>query len=179
MFDSRQASRWLSVRGEHGAPTRHRRAASMRPRHEGRGRERPRPTLLGHDRLSEPRRSPTAGFALETHLAQPASILCREVARVKPDLSRANPSTDRISVEQYLTKVRGFAGALAELAAPPTVRHQAETSAAMVADLAFVGSRLFHPAFARRARRVLRSNGHHDALADFRSIRVRVLQRLG
>ena len=45
------------------------------------------------------------------------------------------PATDLISAERKFTEVDVFAFKLAELAAPPTIRHQAKTSSTMIADL--------------------------------------------
>ena len=52
-----------------------------------------------------------------------------------PPRSEAVPATDSISVERKFTEVRVFARPLAELVAPPTVRHHAETSSTMIANL--------------------------------------------
>jgi hypothetical protein len=52
-----------------------------------------------------------------------------------PRAEEAVPATDFISAERKLTEVRVFARPLAELVAPPTVRHHAETSSTMIADL--------------------------------------------
>jgi hypothetical protein len=43
-------------------------------------------------------------------------------------------ATDFISSERKFTEVCVFARPLAELVAPPTMRHEAETSSAMIAD---------------------------------------------
>jgi hypothetical protein len=56
----------------------------------------------------------------------------------------AKPATDSISVERNFTEVCVFARPLAELAAPPTMRHHAETSATTVADLMLADLRLSH-----------------------------------
>jgi hypothetical protein len=56
----------------------------------------------------------------------------------------AKPATDSISVERNFTEVCVFARPLAELAAPPTMRHHAETSAATIADLMLADLRLSH-----------------------------------
>ena len=45
------------------------------------------------------------------------------------------PATDFISAERKFTEVCAFARPLAELVTPPTMRHHAETSATMSADL--------------------------------------------
>jgi hypothetical protein len=45
------------------------------------------------------------------------------------------PATDLIAAQLKFTEVCVFACPLAELVAPPTMRHQAETPAAMIADL--------------------------------------------
>jgi hypothetical protein len=62
------------------------------------------------------------------------------------------PATDLIAAERKFTEVRVFARPLAELVAPPTMRHQAETSSTMIADL-----RLLHGTFADRNSRRHRS----------------------
>src|SRR5262245_25362668 len=56
----------------------------------------------------------------------------------------AKPATDSISVERNVTEVCVFARPLAELAAPPTMRHHAETSTTTVADLMLADLRLSH-----------------------------------
>jgi hypothetical protein len=43
---------------------------------------------------------------------------------------------DAVSTKRKLAQIRLFARPLAELAAPPTMRDHAETSSAMIADLA-------------------------------------------
>jgi hypothetical protein len=53
------------------------------------------------------------------------------------------PATDFISAERKFTEVCAFARPLAELVTPPTMRHHAETSSTMIADL-----RLPHPILA-------------------------------
>jgi hypothetical protein len=64
---------------------------------------------------------------------------------------------DCIAIQHDLAKVRLFAPPLAELAAPPTVRHHPEGAAAMITDLA-------RPHYTRRrAARILMAD--HDALA--------------
>ena len=47
----------------------------------------------------------------------------------------AIPATDLISAKRKFTKVCVFARPLAELIAPPMMRHQTKTSSTMVADL--------------------------------------------
>lgn len=49
--------------------------------------------------------------------------------------AEAIPATDFISAKRKFTEVCIFASLFAELDAPPTMRHHAETSAAMIADL--------------------------------------------
>jgi hypothetical protein len=56
----------------------------------------------------------------------------------------AKPATDSLSVERNFTEVCVFARPLAELPAPPTMRHHAETSATMIADLMLADLRLSH-----------------------------------
>ena len=56
----------------------------------------------------------------------------------------AKPATDSVSVEHNVTEVRLFARPLAELATPPTMGHQAETSTTTVADLMLADLRLSH-----------------------------------
>jgi hypothetical protein len=57
----------------------------------------------------------------------------------EPTLSRAKeavPAKNLFSSERNFAQVRVFAPLLAELVAPPTVRHHAETSSTMIAGLA-------------------------------------------
>src|SRR6476620_6122652 len=67
---------------------------------------------------------------------------------------KSEPATDGISVEPDLTDVCFFAHLLAELVAPPTMGHQAETLATVIADLMLGRLRVSHYARARRLRRV-------------------------
>jgi len=53
-----------------------------------------------------------------------------------PSRRQAEPATDYISVERNFTEVCVSARPLAELIAPPTVRHHPERPTAMIADLA-------------------------------------------
>src|SRR5438270_11326608 len=62
-----------------------------------------------------------------------------------PQRKKGVPATDFISAERKLTEVCAFARPLAELVAPPTMRHHAETSSTMIADL-----RLPHPILAQQ-----------------------------
>ena len=48
----------------------------------------------------------------------------------------ATPAADPVPTKRKLTEICVFARSLAELAAPPTMRDHAETSSAMIADLA-------------------------------------------
>jgi hypothetical protein len=48
---------------------------------------------------------------------------------------KAEPTTEHISFERNFTEVCAFASSLAELIAPPTMRHHAETTATLIADL--------------------------------------------
>src|SRR5258708_36491491 len=64
--------------------------------------------------------------------------------RASPE-KKAVPAMDFISAERNLTEVCAFARPLAELVAPPTMRHHAETSSTMIADL-----RLPHPILAQQ-----------------------------
>jgi hypothetical protein len=57
-----------------------------------------------------------------------------------PPRKKGVPATDFISAERKFTEVCAFARPLAELVTPPTMRHHAETSSTMIADL-----RLPHP----------------------------------
>src|SRR5207248_7251789 len=66
--------------------------------------------------------------------------LCSTIPREKRRTAR-----DFISAERKLTEVCAFARPLAELVAPPTMRHHAETSSTMIADL-----RLPHPILAQQ-----------------------------
>jgi hypothetical protein len=52
-----------------------------------------------------------------------------------PPRREAVPATDFISVERKFSEVCVFARPLAELVAPPTMRHHAETSSTMITDL--------------------------------------------
>ena len=54
------------------------------------------------------------------------------------------PATDSISVERNFTEVCVFARPPAELTAPPTMRHHAETSTTTIADLMLADLRLSH-----------------------------------
>src|SRR6266498_5175747 len=56
----------------------------------------------------------------------------------------AKPATDSISFERNFTEVCLFARPCAELAAPPTMRHHAATSATTIADLMLADLRLSH-----------------------------------
>jgi hypothetical protein len=67
---------------------------------------------------------------------------------------KAEPPADCISVEPNLTNACVFAHLLAELVAPPTMGHQAETPATVIADLMLGRLRVSHYARARRLRRV-------------------------
>jgi hypothetical protein len=62
----------------------------------------------------------------------------------------AKPATDNISVERNFTEVCVFARPLAKLPAPPTMRHHAETSATMIADLMLADLRLSHHTLAQQ-----------------------------
>jgi hypothetical protein len=62
----------------------------------------------------------------------------------------AKPATDGISVERNFTEVCLFARPLAELAAPPTMRHHAEMSATTIADLMLADLRLSHHTLAQQ-----------------------------
>jgi hypothetical protein len=81
---------------------------------------------------------PSHGMAHQTHAAEPP----------------IEPPTDGISVEPNLTNVCFFAHPFAELVAPPTMDHQAETPATVIADLMLGRLRVSHYARARRLRRV-------------------------
>src|SRR5262245_6246146 len=67
---------------------------------------------------------------------------------------KAEPPTDGISVEPNLTNVCVFAHLLAELVAPPTMGHQAETPATVIADLMLGRLHVSHYARARHLQRV-------------------------
>src|SRR5262245_33538248 len=60
------------------------------------------------------------------------------------------PAPDSISVEHNFMEVCVLARLLAELAAPPTMRHHAETSATMNADLRLADLGLSHHTLAQR-----------------------------
>ena len=68
----------------------------------------------------------------------------REEFESIPSRRQAEPTADYISVERNFTEVCVFARPLAELPAPPTMRHHAETSATMIADLMLADLRLSH-----------------------------------
>jgi hypothetical protein len=63
---------------------------------------------------------------------------------------QADPTPDYISVEQNFMEVCVFARPLAELIAPPTMRHHAETPATMIADLMLADLRLSHHTLAQQ-----------------------------
>ena len=63
---------------------------------------------------------------------------------------QAEPTADYISVERNFTEVCVFARPLAELIAPPTMRHHAETAATMIADLMLAHLRLSHHTLAQQ-----------------------------
>jgi hypothetical protein len=67
-----------------------------------------------------------------------------------PRAEEAVPATDFISAERKLTEVRVFARPLAELVAPPTMRHHAETPPTMIADLMLADLRLSHHTLAQQ-----------------------------
>jgi hypothetical protein len=71
----------------------------------------------------------------------------------------AKPATDSISVERNFTEVCVFARPLAELAAPPTMRHHAETSTTTVADLMLADLRLSHHTLVQQFDRFLLRSG--------------------
>jgi hypothetical protein len=58
--------------------------------------------------------------------------------------TEAVPATDFIAAERKFTEVCIFARPLAELDAPPTMRHHAETSATMIADLGMPNHTFVH-----------------------------------
>ena len=62
----------------------------------------------------------------------------------------AVPATDFISAEHKFTEVCVFARPLAELVAPPPLRHHVETFATIIADLMLADLRTFHHALARQ-----------------------------
>ena len=80
------------------------------------------------------------------------------------------PAMDRIPIQHDLAKVCVFAPALAELAAPPSVRHHPERSAAMITDLA--GPRCTR----RRGAYIFIFAADHDALARSLSTDMAILQ---
>lgn len=67
-----------------------------------------------------------------------------------PSRRQAEPTTDYISVERNFTEVCVFACPLAELIAPPAMRHHAETPATMIADLMLADLRLSHHTLAQQ-----------------------------
>jgi hypothetical protein len=67
-----------------------------------------------------------------------------------PSRRQAEPTTDYISVERNFTEVCVFARPLAELIAPPTMRHHAETPTTMIADLMLADLRLSHHTLAQQ-----------------------------
>jgi hypothetical protein len=85
-------------------------------------------------------------FAL---LSRPSSRLgwhrdsCRAERKPSP-ATEAVPATDFIAAERKFTEVCIFARPLAELDAPPTMRHHAETSATMIADLGMPNHTFVH-----------------------------------
>jgi hypothetical protein len=78
------------------------------------------------------------------HLALDLVFVWVHGAAPHPPRKKAVPATDFISAERKFTEVCAFARPLAELVAPPTMRHHAETSSTMIADL-----RLPHPILAQ------------------------------
>jgi hypothetical protein len=81
------------------------------------------------------------------HLALDLVFVCLHGAALlnHPPAKKGVPATDFISAEHKFTEVCAFARPLAELVAPPTMRHHAETSSTMIADL-----RLPHPILAQQ-----------------------------
>ncbi len=77
------------------------------------------------------------------HLALDLVFVWLHEAAPHPPRKKAVPATDFISAERKFTEVCAFARPLAELVAPPAMRHHAETSSTMIADL-----RLPHPILA-------------------------------
>jgi hypothetical protein len=73
-----------------------------------------------------------------------------EVFESIPSRRQAEPTTDYISVEHNFTEVCVLARPLAELIAPPTMRHHAETPATMIADLMLADLRLSHHTLAQQ-----------------------------
>src|SRR2546427_11764074 len=67
---------------------------------------------------------------------------------------QAEPTADYISVERNFTEVCVFARPLAELAAPPRMRHYAATSTTTVAHLMLTDLRLSHHTFVHQFYRV-------------------------
>jgi hypothetical protein len=69
------------------------------------------------------------------------SFVCNvEKFETVPRAEEAVPATDLISAERKLTEVCVFACPLAELVAPPTMRHHAETSSTMIAGFGAASS---------------------------------------
>jgi len=68
---------------------------------------------------------------------------CRAERKPSP-ATEAVPATDFIAAERKFTEVCIFARPLAELHAPPTMRHHAETSATMIADLGMPNHTFVH-----------------------------------
>jgi hypothetical protein len=81
------------------------------------------------------------------HLALDLVFVCLHGAALLnyPPRKKGVPARDFISAERKFTEVCAFARPLAELVAPPTMRHHAETSSTMIADL-----RLPHPILAQQ-----------------------------
>jgi hypothetical protein len=80
----------------------------------------------------------SAWHALNEELRQRRLAHVREKRGEKFELCSANeavPAKDFISAERNFAEVRLFAPPLAELVAPPTMRHHAESSSTMIADL--------------------------------------------
>ncbi len=95
-------------------------------------------------------------------LSRPSSRLgwhrdsCRAERKPSP-ATEAVPATDFIAAERKFTEVCIFARLLAELDAPPTMRHHAETSATMIADLGMPNHTFVHGSELRCVSRAERS----------------------
>jgi hypothetical protein len=75
----------------------------------------------------------------------------REEFESIPSRRQAEPTADYIPVERNFTEVCVFARPLAELIAPPTMRHHAETPATMIAYLMLAADlRLSHHTLAQQ-----------------------------
>jgi len=75
----------------------------------------------------------------------------REEFESIPSRRQAEPTADYISVERNFTEVCVFARPLAELIAPPTMRHHTETPATMITDLMLADFRLSHHTLAQQS----------------------------